>query len=345
MAFIDSMRLLAASLVLLQHLFEVRSGFAKTWLIPLAPGVAGVAIFFFISGYVIPMATRNGLDVREFMVRRLFRIYPLYLVTLALIALAGATHFLPQLDFVSEAPLRVWIPNVLLIAEYVQVRPFLGVSWTLAVELVWYALFAASFIVFGKRAADRLDVFVPVTLVAMAVISLLVGVRIPLGRPTMIYAAVIGFQCYRFHMNAIDARGLVRSISVFVLVTLASTYVSFGIFKHPNLTLAQAMGPWIVSTTIFLGWVLYRPIREARILNGGLLPALGAMSYSIYLLHPLATAAADGYLPEALQVPTAVVLTFALSWLGFYLIEKPGIRAGRRVARQWMHPAGKARLI
>lgn len=345
MAFIDSMRLLAAALVLVQHIFEGRPGFAKTWLIPLAPGVAGVAIFFFISGYVIPLATRHGLNVCEFMIRRVFRIYPLYLVTLALIALAGATHFLPQLGFVAEAPLRVWIPNILLIAEYVKVRPFLGVSWTLAVELVWYALFAASFVLFGKRAADRLDVVIPVSFAALALLSLVIGVRIPLGRPTMIYAAVIGFQCFRFHAGEISTRQLVRSIFVFACVALSGTYVAFGIFAHPKLTLGQAIGPWIVATVIFLGWVLYRPLREARLLNSGLFPMLGAMSYSIYLLHPIATATADAYFVSDLQVPVAIALTVALAWLGFYFIEKPGIKFGRSVAFRWKSPIGQARAI
>lgn len=345
MAFVDSMRLLAASLVLIQHVFEGRPGFVKSWLIPLAPGVAGVAIFFFISGYVIPLATRQGLDVREFMIRRLFRIYPLYLVTLALIALAGATSFLPQLSFVADAPMRVWIPNILLIAEYVKVRPFLGVSWTLAVELVWYALFAASFVMFGKKAADRLDVFIPVSFAGLALLSLVIGVRIPLGRPTMIYAAVVGFQCFRFHAGEIGAKRLARSILVFACVALAGTYIAFGIFAHPNLTLAQAIGPWIVATAIFLGGVLYAPLREAKLLNRGMLPILGAMSYSIYLMHPLATATADAYFAPVLQVPIAVVLTFAMAGAGFALVEKPGIKLGRRAARLFADPIRAVRAI
>ncbi len=344
MAFVDSMRLVAALLVLLQHLFEGRSGLVRTYLIPLAPGVMGVAIFFFISGYVIPVAAKHGFELRSFLVRRLFRIYPLYLVALAMIAVAGSTQLLPQLAYVAEAPFGVWLPNLLLVAEYVRVRPFLGVSWTLAVEMVWYGLFAASFVLFGKRAADRLDVFMPVTLMALALLSLAIGIRFPLGRPTMLYAAVIGFQCFRFHAGEIDGRKLARCIAIFALVALFSNYVAFGVFAHPNLTLAQAIGPWIVATIIFLIWILYRPLREARALNMGILPMLGAMSYSTYLLHPIATAAADMYVMEAMQVPVAVVATFALSWLGFTFVEKPGIMLGKAVSRRLAHPVGAVRF-
>jgi peptidoglycan/LPS O-acetylase OafA/YrhL len=154
MDFVDPMRLLAASLVLVQHMLEGRRAFVKSWLIPLAPGVASVAIFSFISGYVIPLATRQGRHVREFMVRRLFRIYPLFLVTLAVI---------------------------------------------------------------------------------------------------------------------------------------------------------------------------------------------GGVSYSIYLLHPIAMA--DARFAPVLQVPLAVVLMFALAWAGSILVEKPGMKLGRRVARRWTSPIGVERVI
>lgn len=334
MAYVDSLRLIAAMLVLLQHLFELREGAVRTYLIPLAPGVAGVAIFFFISGYVIPMAVRDGFDARSFMIRRVFRIYPLYLVALALIALAGTSGLLPKLGFVAEAPLRVWLANILLITDYVHVRSFLDVSWTLAVELVWYALFAAVILLFGRRAADRLDVIMPAALVGLALVSLVADTRVPLGRPLMIYAAVLGFQCFRHGAEEIDTPRLARSICVFVAVALFCNYVAFGVFAHHNLTLAQSIGPWIAATALFLIWVLYRRLREARVLNVGVLPLLGAMSYSIYLLHPLGTALADRYVPDALQIPVAIALTFALSWVGYRFVERPGITLGRKAVQR-----------
>jgi peptidoglycan/LPS O-acetylase OafA/YrhL len=328
-AFLDSLRLMAALLVLTQHLFEKRDGVVKAWLIPMAPGVMGVAIFFFISGYVIPMVARNGLNVREFMIRRLFRIFPLYLVTLALMAAAGATGFLPKFGFIAEAPFAIWAANILLVAEYIGVRPFLGVSWTLAVELVWYAIFAASIVLFGKRAGDRLDIFVPVTLVALTILSLVVQVRIPLGRPIMIYAAVVGFQCFRYHAGEIDSRKLARSIAIFSATALCAMIVAFGVFAHPNLTVTQAVVPWIVATAVFLVCTLWSPLHTRPLLARGIVPALGGMSYSIYLLHPIAAATANAYFAKAYQVPVAIALTLAVSWLGFRGVERPFMRLGR----------------
>lgn len=63
--------------------------------------------------------------------------------------------------------------------------------------------------------------------------------------------------------------------------------------------------------------------------NRGLLPLAGAFSYSIYLLHPIANAAADQYIVGAAQVPVALALTALLSVLGYRYVELPGIALGR----------------
>jgi len=333
LAFLDSMRFCAAALVLVQHLFEKRPGFIGDYFVPLGPGVAGVAIFFFISGYVIPMTTRSGFVPMTFAVRRIFRIYPLFLAAIVLITIAGATGLLPQWGYMYSAPVGTWLANLLLVQDFAGVRPFLGVSWTLAIELIWYALFAASLWLWRERAADLLDLLVPASLVTLAVASLAFDVRLPLGRPTMVYAAVIGFQSWRFLEGQIDIRRLLRSIAVFAVVALATTYVSFGIFSHERLTLAQALGPWTLGTVVFLVCVMYRPVREARILNSGLLPMLGAMSYSTYLLHPVALATARTYSAFEYQVPVVVALTLVLSWVGYNWVERPGIAIGRAVVR------------
>ena len=334
MQYVDSLRFVAAMLVVLQHVLEPRRGWAHNLIIPLAPGVAGVAIFFFISGYVIPMAAQRDFNVRRFFVRRFFRIYPLYVVAIGLAVLVAATGIMPRWRSMLDQSFGVWAANMLLIAEFVGLKPFLGVSWTLLVEFVWYALFAGALLIFGKRAADRLDSALPVMLLLMIALSLVLGTRIPLGRPIMIYAAVIGFQCFRYHAAEITKSHLARSVLVFAALAASAMVVAFGYFLHPNLTLAQALGPWVMSTALFLLWVLYAPVREARVLNGGLLPWLGAMSYSTYLLHPLAGALASEYLPVPIQVGASVLLTLILSWFGFRFVEQPAIALGRSLTRR-----------
>lgn len=337
---LDSLRFVAAALVLVQHLFEGRTGWMGDNVVPLGPGVAGVALFFFISGYVIPLSVGRGLQPVPFAVRRLFRIYPLYLAALLLLLVLGTSGALPRwADMATASPWR-WLANLLLVQDFVRQPAFLGVAWTLIIELLWYALFAAALHRFGARAAEVLDRTAPLLLLLAAAASLLLGVRLPLGRPTMIYAAILGYQCFRHGMGEISGRRLAQSVAIFAAVTLITTAIAFGVFRHPTITLAQAMGPWLLATIVFVGVVTVRPLRELAVLQRGLLPLLGAASYSLYLLHPIAIAAADHYAPAPWRLAAALALTALLAFLGYRGIERPGIAAGRQVARRFAAAAG-----
>lgn len=327
--FIDSLRLLAAMFVVFQHLFEHRDGFAGTYIAPLGPGVAGVALFFFISGYVIPLSVKGEFSFASFLIRRIFRIYPLFLITLGALVVLGAGGLLPHWAGMIHAGALTWLANLLLVQDFVGAPAFLGVSWTLAIEMIWYMMFGIGILVFRDKAADRLQVLMSVSLVALAVASLGIGHRIPLGRPTMIYAAIVGYQCLRYHLRTISGRRLTISILTFLVVALATNYVAFGIYRHPHITLAQAFGPWALSTAIFLGVALIPALRNAPILNCRWLPALGAMSYSTYLLHPIAISAAELYATAPFRAGVALALTLILSILGYFGVERPGIRIGR----------------
>lgn len=322
-------------LVLVQHLFETRPNSVLMPFIRLGPGVAGVALFFFISGFVIPLSASPPFDPRRFMVRRVFRIYPLFLAALALIFFAGRTELLPRWHDMGEASAFRWIANLTLIQEFVGARPFLGVSWTLAIEIIWYALFAVALLVWRERAAVRLDRLVPISLVVLTLASLVIGMRIPLGRPTMIYAAVLGYQCFRHGAGQIGARQLALSVLRFCGVTLFASAVAFGHFHHPTITLAQDIGPWALSLAIFLLVTLLPSLRDAAVLNAGLLPTLGTISYSIYLLHPIVINAADLYFAPTLREVGAFFGTLVLAALAYRVVEQPGIAAGRRLALRW----------
>lgn len=332
LAFVDTLRLIAAGLVVFQHLAERHQSPSIHMLVQLAPGVMGVVLFFLISGYVIPFSVRNGIDLRAFFIRRVFRIYPLFLVALAIVAIGGWTGILVQWSDVRDIGVIDWVANLLLVQDFVGSPAILGVSWTLIIELIWYAVFAAALIMFGDRAAIWLGIFVPVSLVALASISLVIDTRIPLGRPAMIYAAVLGYQLYQYHAGNLSRRQLYAALGGFFAVSWFCNIVSFGIFTHPHITLWQALGPWTVAPLLFFSILLPASVRTAPVLNRGLLPMAGAVSYSIYLLHPIANAAAEQYFSGFAIVPAALALTLLLAVLGYRYVELPGIALGRSLA-------------
>jgi len=121
------------------------------------------------------------------------------------------------------------------------------------------------------------------------------------------------------------------NVAVFLVVTWLASAVSFGVFAHAGLTLLQVIGPWTLAALVFLGAVLVPALRTAPLLEPGAVPAIGAASYSIYLLHPVAIVAAGDHAPPALFVPVSLGLTALFALAGYRLVELPGIALARRL--------------
>lgn len=333
--FIESMRLLAACLVFFQHLIENFRDYAVfDSLARLGPGLVGVVIFFVVSGYVVPMSVRRDFDPSSFMIRRVFRVFPLLLFVFALIAIGGASGILARWEFMTSAPLTQWAANLLLVQDFVGAKPFLGVTWTLAIEFIWYSLFALALWRFKEHAGRVLNIAMPLAMLALAAVSVAFELRIPLGRPAMVYACVLGYQAYLFDTGKISARTLAFTIATFFAVTWTTNFIAFGMFQHAHISLFQALWPWTVGPLVFFAIILIKPIREARLLNSGLLPAFGAASYSIYMFHTIALSFADQHFTQTwLQIAMALLVTGLLSFVGYRYVELSGVELGRKVIR------------
>lgn len=328
----DGLRLVGAGAVVVQHLFErISAPWASVLIVP-APGVFGVVLFFMISGFVIPFSVRKGLEVGAFAIRRIARIYPVYLVVVVLALVAGLSGIAPHFRMIAEAGPGDWIANLLLVQDFTGARGFYSVSWTLAIEFIWYGLFISLMKIAGPRRDSVTALAAPALMILLALVSVVIDTRIPLGRPGMIYAAVLGYQTYRYHQNEISARAWWLHVAVFLLVMLVCNSVAFGHFHHPNIGLWQAIGPWTAALALFVLAVTVPAIRGPQGLANPRVIKVGAASYSIYMMHPLAIALAVHLQLAILVIPAALLLTLAMASLSYRLIELPGIRLGRHLA-------------
>jgi len=100
-------------------------------------GGAGVIVFFLISGYIITcVAIRE--DVKTFVVRRFFRIYPLYVLAVVIEIILG--FFIKGIPV---PPLSIILPRITLMGDFFGTPYALGsVEWTLRVEIYFYIVTA-----------------------------------------------------------------------------------------------------------------------------------------------------------------------------------------------------------
>ncbi|MGB8266704.1 MAG: acyltransferase [Candidatus Velthaea sp.] len=247
-------------------------------------GPFGVALFFLISGFVIPISlerqTRAG-----FLLARAFRIYPAYMVALAIelgvVALSAALWHQPAIVHP-----RLILANLLLITDIVNVPSIDLVNWTLTIELKFYLLIAALAPLIRRGSL--------LTLFAVAAVILFVSAY---SRAIFLLAPFLGNALRIFESNALyllymligvvfsyharrligDARAAASVIALFAafVVCWPLTFFRAG---FPDVTLNYA---W--ALLVFGGmYLLRRSVRDLRAAG-----FFASISYPLYLVHAL----------------------------------------------------------
>src|SRR5262249_44709988 len=108
-------------------------------------GYTGVYIFFVISGFIIPYSLhRSGYalpNFGQFMVKRVLRLYPRYLLSTPITLLAANLALAPmQAGPAIHAGARQLLYHLIFINDLTGVPWVNVVYWTLAVEWQWYVL-------------------------------------------------------------------------------------------------------------------------------------------------------------------------------------------------------------
>lgn len=305
-------------------------------------GVFGVAVFFLISGFVIPISLR-GLATGPFLVRRWFRIYPVYwcclLISLSMYVASASYWGTALSDRVSVA--YVW-RNLFLLHSAKGIPSLDFVCWSLAVEVKFYLVVALVFA--GGRNAHR----VMATCVGFVVVGTCAA-----------YVATHGLRPETFFAYLVSD---MRFLSFMFLGSLFY-YVLYG-----ELTSTAAMGYGITIYVMFLAIALFYEGRifgplalnysyalvvfaacyrlRASFGRNRLLDVIADISFPLYLVHSLIGYVGMPILMD-LGVPytgawmAALVATLAVAWLVHVTVELPANAFGKRVSsRPLRHLSG-----
>jgi peptidoglycan/LPS O-acetylase OafA/YrhL len=152
---IQGLRAVAASMVAFTHSFSPLVPMRNHWSqLVGAIGPSGVDLFFVISGFVVflsaeRLAKKAGRwrALREFVVRRVFRIYPVYLIAFLIASLV--LILIPAAEL-SPAGMRQqpWWNLALLIAKP---NNRILAAWTLQFEMTFYSMCALGILLFPRR--------------------------------------------------------------------------------------------------------------------------------------------------------------------------------------------------
>ncbi len=310
-------------------------------------GTIGVDLFFALSGWLITTLIfdendRSGrFSLGAFYIRRVFRILPLYFVTLLLYALAAQVAARAGLAGKAAEFARSFWYMAAMCSEY---RPPLDTvfahGWTLGIEEKFYLAWPALLALTGFRAWRAL-------LACAGIYALLTWLMFDLNGMYGAAGGIRGYAGLSFGSAlAILARrpavqaALARSGGVAVLA-FAGFYAASVLAPHWGWNVAVAL-----TGAIMVGSMWHnRQQPLARVLGFGALAAAGKLTYAIYLLHVLSKQVALVVLTK-LQVPESFVASYLATYAvsiavgigAYFLVEQPMIRLGRRFANRSLPP-------
>ncbi len=237
-------------------------------------GDSAVMVFFMISGYLISQTLDKNRNIRRFLLNRLIRIYPLFLILHCfLFAVGPAVHFRPLAGYhyASLSYLLLFVSNLLMLPGIFDLHIVQKNAWSLSFELAFYTIACGLFSSWLLCKSRR------VTL-GSAVFAISAGLAILMVHqyPDALFFAG-GVIIYLMQRNTIRLGSKVSDFGPVGLISLASLFI---VFHQYSLLLALATGLlFFASVARQTGWL-------SSILQIKPLQHMGAISYSLYLLHP-----------------------------------------------------------
>ncbi len=203
--FLDGLRGVAALAVVVEHGLEVSlpgfTDWAARWF---SLGQAGVCLFLLISGFIIPVSLERGGSNARFWWRRLWRLFPLYWLSLGLAALCCVRVGEP----------RTWLVNLTMLQEFLGHPHVLGVYWTLTLELLLYLACSVLFSLGLLRRTTWVLSLAVGGYLCLNILSLLTARSFGKGRTFLLLTALVGLAFQRLTEGRLRVRTLVGALVV-----------------------------------------------------------------------------------------------------------------------------------
>lgn len=295
-----------------------------THMLPLGPrgwgnsfvGVAGMSLFFTLSGFLIASTLLERMDVRQFFIRRACRILPLaFIYPIIALALQGKdplyylSHFLFLINY-----------------DHAHITGVTSHFWSLCVEVHFYVFIGLLIAMAGRRGFVLLPpLCVAITLTRVfdgAYVSIVTHLRVDeiLAGSCL---ALVYHDCMGGHVKRVLSR---MNQALLVLLLVLACY--------PGMGPMQYLRPYMAAALV--GSTLFRPENVLhRALSGGFLRYIATVSYALYVWHKLTM---FGWLGTGgtferylLKRPISFALTFGLAHLSTFYYEKWWIDVGKRL--------------
>jgi peptidoglycan/LPS O-acetylase OafA/YrhL len=335
--FLDVARGLASTIVIVQHLAErLFAGWFDGSMRWFNAGRTGVALFFLVSGFIIPQSLERAGSLGRFWLNRLFRLYPLYWTSLLVVVLMRADGNYPLSEWDARHWTKLILVNLTMFQEYVGIPHAIHLYWTLSLEMLFYIACSVLF-AFGANRRSILCGWAALgAILAMALAQPVVHHKLPVARLAMVALAFVGTAMYRATVRECSW----TSVAALLCGCAAVFTVGLGIgFPDPRVAAAgewtslSMIASYLPAPVIFLVLLAMRRRHFAFPLRW-----LGAISYSLYLLHYPVILMFHRIRVGWTWAAAVLVASLIIASASYLLVERPAIAFGRELLSRWQQP-------
>jgi peptidoglycan/LPS O-acetylase OafA/YrhL len=323
---LDVLRAIAVLLVVVDHVLWV-AGINSSTVPDWDFGRIGVLLFFIHTSLVLMSSLERSSErrhwVRDFYIRRAFRIYPLAIAAILLTVLLG----IPTKVEVAFIPptLRTLATNLLLIQNITGNRDTMGMLWTLPIEVQMYVILPALFLLARRSVSGIAGMFGLTALLALAVQYAPVPGLWRLTVATFGPCFVSGVLAY-----AILRNGPRKTLPAWTWPLLLVAAAPIFLLLNPSPDHAES--GWFFCLAVGLVLPFVAELRESAVTR--VAHTICTYSYGIYLLLTPAIWIGVDVLrsePRTVQWVAVAVALVALPWAAYTFIEHPAIVLGRNI--------------
>lgn len=329
---LNLIRLILASLVIVAHspLLNGKSGY---WVDPVgyffpftSSGILAVNMFFFISGLVVTNSLLANKKPVQFIIARLFRIIPAFLfVILVTVFLIGPlVTNIPLKEYFNNAAIFAYIKeNLLFNVYYLLPGVFMtnfypaavnGSFWTLAYEMNCYIALLGTYLIVRNKRKLIYNIVIAIIILEGLFQNKILFNWLGSNPEINLLPSAFAFGCF-FAVNADEIK-----LDIYSVLGMFLLYYFFRTSAYAGMLFNLATGVCVLFISSNPVFNRFKPKYD--------------ISFGVYLWGFVVQQTLyrfSGHIYVGLHCFIALVISLALALPTHFLIERPGIRIGRKI--------------
>lgn len=289
-------------------------------------GMFGVAIFFLITGFIIPFSVKSANNFRmkvKFILKRILRIWPVYaigfLIVFSVLIANGA-----------EYDLKSYLIQASLMRDWFWVESLDGISWTLEVQLKFYIIIFV-LLLLNKLHNPKMISILTVFMMGFSVCFysicndlLLINIKLYQWGSVLAMAFLyIIFMFLGFVLYEYDSKTWDRKTCLLVTQILLVCWIICIVVGDSKLLLSKFLINYGGAFILFINFYIFKnDMNETKVLS-----FVSKYSFSIYILHGVL-----GYIildklcrfgiSAIISLPLVISFIIFISVVFYYFVEK-----------------------